>query len=623
MRSSRLIRHWRSIASKNASPMTLLAVALLLVAALPDDGAAVTLISRSAGLQLPDKEEGRTEYEVGDINGDGHLDLVSVGDHGSPYVNSGQHGIMIWLGNGAGSWSLYQTGNFGYGGCALGDLNSDDHLDIAWGLHHDWGSGMGGRLISAAIGNGSGYGWTDWGVGLATGGESYGMFATALADFDGDGRLDIASQSFGGSNGIRVYENHGDGTWSQAWALIGGTVYYTIETCDVNADGFLDVVSTRSGSTVLLGDGSFGFTVHTAGLPAGTIRCIEAGDINNDGRQDLVFGFGSAGVRCYTYDPDGEQWTDASAGLPMSGSYDLAQFGDLNGDGLLDIVAFRDPTGYVYLGDGTGHWTADATWQMPSPGEASAMRVDGDIDHDGREDIVIQATMSGFPFYRNQLRVYSPWEEPASLAARVASPQGGEALEAGSVRFIRWRAAVPPAQGAATVDLELSLSGATGPWIPLATNLPNSGIYQWTVAAPANSEQCRIRVTANTATDQAIAISTADFRIAGVPFSGIDHDGDHDPRRDASEFAPLRVRVIPNPAREGICVQAALPHGLTAQVTLHDVSGRIIAGGSLSGARPTLTFPLRMPSGEPLTAGVYLVTLQTSHGMRTTRFVIM
>ena len=48
----------------------------------------ITLIDKSAGLDVPKKEKGKTEYEVIDINGDGYLDIVSVGDHGSPFFNS-------------------------------------------------------------------------------------------------------------------------------------------------------------------------------------------------------------------------------------------------------------------------------------------------------------------------------------------------------------------------------------------------------------------------------------------------------------------------------------------------------------------------------------------------------
>ena len=44
------------------------------------------------------------------------------------------------------------------------------------------------------------------------------------------------------------------------------------------------------------------------------------------------------------------------------------------------------------------------------------------------EDIAVLAEMSGFPFYRNQLKVYSPWLASSSLEARVTAPHGGEVI---------------------------------------------------------------------------------------------------------------------------------------------------------------------------------------------------
>lgn len=489
------------------------------IAAADDGGNApssrLTLISRSTGLDNPNKEEGRTELELADFNNDGHLDIVSVGDHGSPYVNSSEHGIMVWLGSGAGTWSVHQSGSFGYGGCAPGDLNSDGFMDLAWGIHHDWGSsGFGDKLMGAALGNGTGASWTPWGTGLASSGETWGMFATALADFDCNGRLDAVSLSFGGSNGLRLYENNGDGTWSQAWAMSGGSVGFTVETCDVNADGFPDIVCTRSGTNVYLGDGAFGFTLAQSGLPSGSISGIHAGDMDNDGSSDIVFAFGSSGLRCYRFDRNASTWISASTGLPTSGSFELAQLGDLDGDGFLDIAAYNGPTGYTFLGDGTGNWTADATWTMPSPGDASALRVDGDADHDGREDIVVMADKSGFPFYRNQLRVYSPWLEPVNLTARVTHPKGGETLRAGSIRKIRWLAAVPTAQGDATVAIRLSENGAGGPWTTVASALPNSGSFEWLVDGT-DSATCRIEVTVTTSSSTITAVSPEDFTLIG------------------------------------------------------------------------------------------------------------
>ncbi len=477
----------------------------------------LTLVSRSTGLAVPEKEEGNTELELADFDGDGHLDIVSVGDHGSPYFNSGEHGIMVWLGDGAGTWTVHQYGNFGYGGCAAGDLNRDGLVDLAWGAHHDYGGGgLGDRVLGAALGDGTGASWTPWDSGLATGGETWGMFATALADFDGDGLLDVVSQSFGGSNGLRVYANHGDGTWSPAWSATGGSVGYTLEACDVNADGHLDIVSTRAGTNVYLGDGAFGFALATAGLPAGTIRGIHTGDVDHDGDRDLVFAYGSSGVRCYRFDRVTSSWSDASSGLPTSGTWYLTQLGDLDGDGYEDVVAYRDPTGTVYLGDGGTSWTADATWTMPSPGESSALRVDGDVDHDGREDIAVLATKSGFPFYRNQLRVYSPWLAPTALEARVTLPRGGETYRSGSIRDVRWLAAVPSAQGPASVEIQLSLDGDGGPWTSIATGLPDNGRYEWQVSS-LGSDTCRIRVIVTTSSASTTATSPADFRIDGDP----------------------------------------------------------------------------------------------------------
>jgi hypothetical protein len=48
-----------------------------------------TYVESSSGLNNPFLEGGRTEVELADINGDGNLDILSVGDHGSPYMNNG------------------------------------------------------------------------------------------------------------------------------------------------------------------------------------------------------------------------------------------------------------------------------------------------------------------------------------------------------------------------------------------------------------------------------------------------------------------------------------------------------------------------------------------------------
>ena len=474
----------------------------------------ITFIPKSTGLETPEKDGGGTELELADINNDGHLDIICVGDHGSPYVNTDQHGIMVWINDGTGVWSVIQVGNFGYGGIEAGDLNLDGYLDVVWGIHHDWGeTGFGDTLIGAALGDGTGSNWLGWAEGLGTGGEDWGMFSTDLADFDCNGLLDIISMSFGCCNGYHCYESHGDGTWTHRWSLTDGNVQKNLEVGDFNADGYPDFVGTRSGTYVFFGDGSFDFTMNQDGLPGGTYWGIDCGDMDKDGCDDLVIGPGSSGVKCYLFDKQSENWISASDGLPSSGEY-RPQFGDVNGDGHLDIVAYSEPTGTVYLGDGEGNWESDGSFSMPSPGGYSAFVVDGDFDHDGREDVVIQAEQGSWPSYQNVLKAFSPWEEPNDLTVSLSSPDGGETFRSGSIRNIRWLSAVPEAQGDSTVDIQVSLNGDSGPWRTIVEDSPNDGCYQWLVDA-SGTENCRIKIIASSVSESAIDTSTSDFTIIG------------------------------------------------------------------------------------------------------------
>lgn len=476
----------------------------------------IVFIEKSNGLQTPAKEGGNTELELADMNNDGNLDVICVGDHGSPNINSPQHGIMVWIGNGGSSWTVNQVGNFGYGGIEAGDLNLDGYLDVVWGIHHNYatpGSGFGDTLLGAALGDGTCMNWIPWATGLGTNGENWGMFECGLADFDGDGRLDLISQSFGCCNGYHLYENQGDGTWIQRWFLSGGNNNNNLEIADFNADGFLDFAGNREATHVFFGDGTFNFTMTQNGLPTGSWNGLDCGDMNNDGWDDIVVGSGSTGVRCYTYDTQNNDWDSVSNGLPPSGAY-TPQFGDIDGDGFLDIVGYIGPTGYVYRGDGNGNWVLDGTFSMPSPGYFSAFVVDGDFDHDGREDVVIQAEQGSWPSYQNVLKAFSPWLEPVGLSAVVQVPNGGETFRSGSIRIIRWLAAVPPSQGDALVDILLSHHGTAGPWETIASGIPNNGWYQWLVNV-GGSETCRIKIVATTSSSSASTVSESDFTILG------------------------------------------------------------------------------------------------------------
>src|SRR4029434_9463351 len=87
------------------SSLTVLALACILAAPL---GAGVSYVESSSGLETPKLDGGYTEVEMADVDGDGNIDLVSVGDHGNPGIGTDQHGVIVWFGDGKGAWSPFQ-----------------------------------------------------------------------------------------------------------------------------------------------------------------------------------------------------------------------------------------------------------------------------------------------------------------------------------------------------------------------------------------------------------------------------------------------------------------------------------------------------------------------------------
>jgi len=573
----------------------LLAAVTLLAALAPATRALSYVDASPSGPGFPAWEGGDTEFAFADWNADGHVDFASIGDHGSPYVNTDEHGIMVYFGDGAGGWTIHMEGNFGYGGIAAGDVNNDGLLDVGYAMHHDYsGQDFGDQLIEVAVGDGTGIHWTPWDDGLGQSGESWGMFATDFGDIDEDGDLDLVSNSFGASNGVHVYRNHGDGTWTQTWARTGGNARQFVCFGDVNGDGHLDVASAYQYGTIWLGDGQGLFTPGDTGLPSpGTsgIGGPSLGDVNGDGCADLAFAQ-NGGVRVYAW--SGSSWTDISTGLPATGGYAITQLWDMDGDGFRDIAALGDGMFTVWLGDGAGHW-AEAGSTIAGPGiESQALAVGGDVDHNGRADAVLLQEEGAWPSYQNQLYVLRESTPATARAAGFQFPLGNDVFFVGAVQTIRWWAA-HVGTSPATIRLELSRTGPGGPYEIVADGLPDSGHHQWNVSGPATGTAC-LRVTLTQAGESVSAVGRT-FRILPSESSGAPED----------ERA-RGLRVAPNPMRgDGSCVILASGAARRApdRLCIRDGSGRLVRvlAYRCGGAR----WDGRDDRGHPVPSGVYWI----------------
>jgi len=456
----------------------------------------------SSGLDQPGMEGGHTVIAPADIDGDGDIDLLSIGDHGSPNINTGEHGIMIWYNDGTGKWSLTQNGDWGYGGISVGDVNNDGKWDVSYAMHHNYSKDpLGNDLEEVALGDGSGKSWTSWSKGLVTGGEDYGMFGTALGDFDNDGWLDFASNSFGCCSGVHTYKNNHDGTWTRTGIQKGGNSNMDIEFTDINADGNLDLTSSNDVGAVFLGNGKGQFTRKDSGIPS-SYNGASPGDVNNDGYMDVatINYYGGASVpEMFLWDNGTQSWKNTSSDLPNDGSpknmtnFYYVDLADMDNDGNVDLLGAGGYGIVIWKGDGTGKWTFAARIS-DADGDAGKWQpetftVIGDVDHNGYNDIaIVHATDK----QSNRPRVFLN-DAPSQPSATLISPKGGERFSPGSVRFIDWLAS-----GTSTIKLELSTAGNNGPWTTIKDAFPNGGRYQWTVPN-SPSKNCYVKVTVGSA----------------------------------------------------------------------------------------------------------------------------
>jgi len=187
---------------------------------------------------------------------------------------------------------------------------------------------------------------------------------------------------------VEVSDGNG-GTDTQAIAV---AVTDANEAPRIAVQGNLDIVTTNYYShnvSILLGDGSGGFTASTVGIAGGAGPASAAlGDVNGDGNIDIVtanqsssnisvlLGDGLGGFTATT--------TDLGGGINPS----FVALADVNGDAHLDAVVANDAPASsvsILLGDGLGGFTAST---VPNGGSNTAALAAGDVNGDGNIDIV-------------------------------------------------------------------------------------------------------------------------------------------------------------------------------------------------------------------------------------------
>ena len=320
------------------------------------------------------------------LNADEHYDLVTADYDG--------HSVTVRLGNGEGAFGDPATYSSGFArpiGAAVGQANSDSDtsLDV---LIVDRDSDS--VVVMLGSDDGSLTQLTPKHI-------DGGPLSLAVGYFDDDDRIDLVV-GLEGSNGITILLGQGDGTFGvQSAPYLTGSDPYSIAVSDFDGDGHLDlaVVNADEDSvTVLLGDGGGAFVVQDPKVSVGDYPWhVSTGDFDEDGNEDLAVALYSDGkISVLRGDGDGAfaAFPGQARDLPAGAHPRSVMVADLNHDGHQDLVfpidngSGTDQVGRL-LGNGDGTFGVDPAQSLPvENGTRMQCVVPGDLNGDGLPDLV-------------------------------------------------------------------------------------------------------------------------------------------------------------------------------------------------------------------------------------------
>ena len=280
---------------------------------------------------------------------------------------------------------------------AAGDLNHDGHLDLVVansGMPNFTGSGD----LSIILGNGDGTFQSPSTLKVVQGGLARSPFFVAMADFNGDGNPDVVACT-DDALGASFLPGDGKGSFKSPTIINLADMCQQVLTADLNNDGKADLLiripQTPFGQPTVfsaIGNGNGTFAKAKSLPSTEQIFGATLADLNNDGIPDVILSEPGA-LETLLGNGSGNFAHQGFFAVPTRATLFhpswIPSVADFNGDGTMD-VAIPDEFGQVtYILPGNGDGTLGLFVPYAGGGSENGALVAGDVNGDGKADLVL------------------------------------------------------------------------------------------------------------------------------------------------------------------------------------------------------------------------------------------
>ena len=535
-----------------------------------------------------DQHTSAASVELHDMDGDGLLDIVAA-----HVVPDSPPTVSVLYGN-LGNGSFRTPLNVGMQmradspmpirAMTVADFNGDGRLDIA-------ASGAQGtdRRVALSLNRAPVFNWP---VNFATGATPV---ALESVDLDGDTDLDLVVVN-NADGKIAAHLNHGDGTFAAPLHSSTGPSPYGLTTGDFDGDGDVDVAVGRNDDsnnplTVLRNDGAGAFSPFALVTLNATFKTnpVSLASANLDADTDVDIVTSNSNFRnSFVRNNGNGTFTVSDIGTATS-NWDV-ELGDVDGDGDNDYVSDSGATMAVRKNNGNGVFTAEAYTSIGFRQFSLELRdLDGDLDLD-----VAMALSSG-------------------LGARVLN--NGDGTFAPPLRFAHGggnetRVAAADFDGDGDADLAYASYSASN--VTVVFN-DGAGVFSAPIPSPAGSNPRSLSAgDFDGDGDMDLAVANETSGDVSILFNGTVATG---VRTSARTFS--LGQNYPNPFNPSTTIAYELPVRSRVSARIFNVRGQHVRT-LLEGERPqgahVLQWNGRGDAGQPLSSGVYFLRFVITGG---------